>query len=157
MQARSFIGHSMGGLIAEKLLGQGIGVAGVAIDPAQIKFRFGFGNALSEEESAELYGKWAIPSPALPLFEAAVANFSLHSQAKINTGNQTRGPLLLISGAEDHTVPDVSTRSTLKQYRHSTAVTELRQFEHRGHSLTIDSGWKEVADAILRWLSEQGL
>ncbi len=184
------IGHSMGGLIAEKLLGQGIGVAGVAIDPAQIKgvlplplaqlraalpalgnpanrhrsvsltpkeFRFGFGNALSAEESDELYGKWAIPSPARPLFEAAAANFSLHSPAKVDTRNQTRGPLLLISGAEDHTVPDVSTRSTLKQYRHSTAVTELRQFEHRGHSLTIDSGWKEVADAILRWLSEQGL
>jgi esterase/lipase len=67
------------------------------------------------------------------------------------------GPLLLISGAEDHTVPDVSTRSTLKQYRHSTAVTELKQFEHRGHSLTIDSGWKEVADAILLWLKAQKL
>jgi pimeloyl-ACP methyl ester carboxylesterase len=106
------------------------------------EFRFGFGNALSEEESAELFDKWAIPSPARPLFEAAAANFSLHSQAKVDTGNQTRGPLLLISGTEDHTVPDVSTRSTLKQYRHSTAVTELKQFEHRGHSLTIDSGWK---------------
>ena len=184
------IGHSFGGLFAEKLLGQGIGVAGVAIDPAQIKgvlslplaqlraalpalgnpanlhrsvsltlkeFRFGFGNALSEEESAELFGKWAIPSPARPLFEAATANFSLHSQAEVDTGNETRGPLLLISGAEDHTVPDVSTRSTLKQYRHSTAVTELKQFEHRGHSLTVDSGWKEVADATLQWLSVQGL
>lgn len=184
------IGHSVGGLFAEKLLGQGIGVAGVAIDPAQIKgvlplplaqlraalpalgnpanlhrsvsltlkeFRFGFGNALSEEESAELFGKWAIPSPARPLFEAATANFSLHSQAEVDTGNETRGPLLLISGAEDHTVPDVSTRSTLKQYRHSTAVTELKQFEHRGHSLTVDSGWKEVADATLQWLSVQGL
>jgi pimeloyl-ACP methyl ester carboxylesterase len=184
------IGHSFGGLFAEKLLGQGIGVAGVAIDPAQIKgvlplplaqlraalpalgnpanlhrsvsltakeFRFGFGNALPEEESAALFDKWTIPSPARPLFEAAAANFSLHSQAKIDTGNETRGPLLLISGAEDHTVPDVSTRSTLKQYRHSTAVTELKQFEHRGHSLTIDSGWKEVADAILQWLKTQEL
>jgi pimeloyl-ACP methyl ester carboxylesterase len=184
------IGHSFGGLFAEKLLGQGIGVAGVAIDPAQIKgvlplplaqlraalpalgnpanlhrsvsltakeFRFGFGNALPEEESAALFDKWTIPSPARPLFEAAAANFSLHSQAKVDTSNETRGPLLLISGAEDHTVPDVSTRSTLKQYRHSMAVTELKQFEHRGHSLTIDSGWKEVADAILQWLKTQEL
>jgi pimeloyl-ACP methyl ester carboxylesterase len=184
------IGHSFGGLVAEKLLGQGIGVAGVGIDPAQIKgvlplplaqlraalpalgnpanlhrsvsltlkeFRFGFGNALPEDESGKLFEKWTIPSPARPLFEAAAANFSLHSQAKVNTGNETRGPLLLISGAEDHTVPDVSTRSTLRQYRHSTAVTELKQFEHRGHSLTVDSGWKEVADAILQWLKEQGL
>jgi pimeloyl-ACP methyl ester carboxylesterase len=184
------IGHSFGGLFAEKLLGEGTGVAAVAIDPAQIKgvlplplaqlraalpalsnpanlhrsvsltlkeFRFGFGNALSEDESAELFGKWAIPSPARVLFEAATANFSIHSQAKVDTGNQTRGPLLLISGAEDHTVPDVSTRSTFKQYRHSSAVTELKQFEHRGHSLTIDSGWKEVADACLAWLTAQGL
>jgi pimeloyl-ACP methyl ester carboxylesterase len=184
------IGHSFGGLYAEKLLGQGIGVAGVAIDPAQIKgvlplplaqlraalpglgnpanlhravaltpkeFRFGFGNALTEKESAELFGKWTIPSPARPLFEAAAANFSVHSQAEVDTGNETRGPLLLISGAEDHTVPDVTTRSTLKQYRHSTAVTEFKQFEHRGHSLTIDSGWKEVADATLAWLTAQEL
>lgn len=184
------IGHSFGGLLAEKLLGQGVGRAAVAIDPAQIKgvlplplaqlraalpalgnpanlhrsvsltrkqFRFGFGNALSEAESDALFDKWAIPSPARPLFQAAAANFSIHSEAKVATDNQTRGPLLLISGTEDHTVPDVSTRSTLKQYRHSTSVTELKQFEHRGHSLTIDSGWREIADATLDWLTAQGI
>jgi pimeloyl-ACP methyl ester carboxylesterase len=180
------IGHSFGGLLAEKLLGQDVAAAAVAIDPAQIKgvlplplaqlraalpalgnpanlhksvsltakqFRFGFGNELPEEESDELFEAWAIPSPARPLFQAAVANFSVHSQAKVDTGNETRGPLLLISGKQDHTVPDVSTRSTLKQYRDSTAVTELKQFEGRGHSLTIDHGWREVADATLEWLA----
>jgi alpha-beta hydrolase superfamily lysophospholipase len=179
------VGHSFGGLITEKLLGQGVGAAGVAIDPAQIKgvlplpiaqlraglpalgnpanlhkavsltskeFRFGFGNALSEQESDELYEKWAIPSPARPLFQAAAANFVMHSQAKVDTDNDTRGPLLLISGTADHTVPDVVTRSTFKQYRDSTAVTQLRHFEGRGHSLTVDSGWREVADAVLDWL-----
>jgi pimeloyl-ACP methyl ester carboxylesterase len=184
------IGHSFGGLIAEKLLGEGVGRGAVAIDPAQIKgvlplplaqiraavpalgnpanlhkavaltekeFRFGFGNALTEEESAALYAKWAIPSPARPLFQAAVANFTLHSQAKIDTANATRGPLLLISGIEDHTVPDVSTRASFKQYRESAAVTELQQFEHRGHSLTIDQGWREVAGAVLDWLAVQHL
>ena len=184
------IGHSFGGLLAEKLLGQGIGRAAIAIDPAQIKgvlplplaqlraalpalgnpanlhrsvsltrkqFRFGFGNALPGAESDALFDKWAIPAPARPLFQAAAANFALHSEAKVATDNQTRGPLLLISGTEDHTVPDVSTRSTFKQYRHSTAVTELKQFEHRGHSLTIDSGWREIADAALHWLTNQGL
>jgi alpha-beta hydrolase superfamily lysophospholipase len=184
------IGHSYGGLIAEKLLGQGVGTAAVAIDPAQIKgvlplplaqiraalpglgnptnlhkavslsqkeFRFGFGNAVSEEESNALYEKWTIPSPARPVFQAAAANFVMHSQAKVNTANETRGPLLLISGLEDHTVPDVVTRSTLKQYRDSAAVTELKQFEGRGHSLTIDSGWKQVADDIQDWLKEKGL
>jgi alpha-beta hydrolase superfamily lysophospholipase len=179
------IGHSFGGLITEKLLGQGIGAAGVAIDPAQIKgvlplplaqlrsslpalgnpanlhksvaltvkeFRYGFGNALSEEESDRLFEQWTIPSPARPLFQAAAANFALHSQAKVDTANADRGPLLLISGTADHTVPDVVTRSTLKQYRDSAAVTELRQFEGRGHSLTVDSGWSEVADAVLDWM-----
>ena len=105
------IGHSFGGLIAEKLLGQDL---------------------------------------------AAAANFVMHSQAKVATENQTRGPLLLISGTEDHTVPDVVTRSTLKQYRDSAAVTELKQFEGRGHSLTIDHGWKDVADAVLDWLKTNG-
>ena len=184
------IGHSFGGLFAEKLLGQGIGAAAVAIDPAQIKgvlplplaqlrsglpalgnpanlhrsvsleqkeFRYGFGNAVSEEESDELYDRWTIPSPARPLFQAAAANFVMHSQAKVDTDNADRGPLLLISGTADHTVPDVVTRSTLKQYRDSTAVTELKQFEGRGHSLTIDSGWREVAEAILEWLKANDL
>jgi len=184
------IGHSFGGLFTEKLLGQGIGAAGVAIDPAQIKgvlplplaqlrsslpalgnpvnlhksvaltaseFRFGFGNAVTEAESDELYEKWTIPSPARPLFQAAAANFVLHSQAAVDTKNESRGPLLLVSGGRDHTVPDVVTRSTLKQYRDSAAVTELRQFETRGHSLTIDSGWREVADAVLDWLKTKGV
>lgn len=75
----------------------------------------------------------------------------------MNTANDTRGPLLLISGTADHTVPDVVTRSTLKQYRDSTAVTELKQFEGRGHSLIIDSGWKDIADAVLSWLKTNGL
>jgi pimeloyl-ACP methyl ester carboxylesterase len=184
------IGHSFGGLIVEKLLGQDVGVAAIAIDPAQIKgvlpvplvqlraslpalgnpgnlhksvaltqkeFRFGFGNALPEAESNELFEKWAIPSPARPLFQAATANFSLHSEAKVDTANNTRGPLLLISGTADHTVPDVTTRSTLKQYRNSTAVTELQQFEGRGHSLALDHGWRDVATASIEWLKKNGL
>jgi len=184
------IGHSFGGLIVEKMLGQGIGRAGIAIDPAQIKgvlplplaqlrsalpalanplnltravsltreeFRYGFGNALPEAESDTLYEQWAIPSPAKPLFQAAAANFVLHSEAKVDTENPTRGPLLLISGTADHTVPDVSTRATYKQYRHSLAVTELRQFAGRGHSLVIDHGWREIANVCLDWLDAQQL
>jgi pimeloyl-ACP methyl ester carboxylesterase len=184
------IGHSFGGLFAEKLLGQGVGAAAVAIDPPQIKgvlplplaqlrsgfpalgnpanlhrsvsltqkeFRYGFGNAVSQEESDELFERWTIPSPARPLFQAAAANFVMHSQAKVDTDNADRGPLLLISGTADHPVPDVVTRSTLKQYRDSTAVTELQQFEGRGHSLTIDSGWREVAEAVLEWLKANDL
>jgi pimeloyl-ACP methyl ester carboxylesterase len=184
------IGHSFGGMIAEKLLGLDYAAAAIAIDAAQIKgvlplplsalhatlpvfknpankhravsltaeqFRFSFGNAVSPEESDALWERWTIPAPGKPLFEAAAANFSLHSPAKVNTDNSGRGPLLLIMGGQDHTVPEVITKATLKQYRHSDAVTELAEFADRGHSLIIDSGWREVAGGCLSWLAKQGL
>jgi pimeloyl-ACP methyl ester carboxylesterase len=184
------VGHSFGGLIAQKLLGMNLAAAAVAIDAAQIKgvlplplsalhstlpvfrnpanrhravaltsdqFRFSFGNALPPEESDTLFERWAIPAPGKPLFEAAAANFSPHSPAKVDTGNEERGPLLLIMGGKDHTVPESITEATLKQYKHSSAVTEILEFADRGHSLTIDDGWREVADASLNWLDKQGL
>lgn len=184
------IGHSFGGMIAEKLLGLDYGAAAIGIDAAQIKgvlplplsalhstlpvfknpankhkavsltaeqFRYSFGNAVSPEESDALYERWTIPAPGKPLFEAAAANFSLHSPAKVNTANEGRGPLLLIMGGRDNTVPEVITKATVKQYRHSSAVTDLEEFVDRGHSLTIDSGWREVADVCLAWLAKQGL
>ena len=184
------IGHSFGGMIAEKLLGLDYGAAAIGIDAAQIKgvlplplsalhatlpvfknpankhkavsltaeqFRFSFGNAVSPGESDALFERWTIPAPGKPLFEAAAANFSLHSPAKVNTANEGRGPLLLVMGGRDHTVPEVITKATVKQYRHSSAVTDLEEFADRGHSLTIDSGWREVADVCLAWLAKQGL
>ena len=184
------VGHSFGGMIAQKLLGQDRAVAAIAIDAAQIKgvlplplsalkatlpvfknpankhravsltseqFRFAFGNAVSQEESDRLFERWTIPAPGRPLFEAAAANFNPHSPAKVDTDNQSRGPLLLIASGKDHTVPESVTRATLKQYRHSGAVTDLETFPDRGHSLTIDSGWSEVADTCLKWLRAQSL
>ncbi len=121
------------------------------------QFRYAFGNAVSAEESDELYEQWAIPAPGKPLFEAAAANFSPHSPAKVETDNDDRGPLLLIMGGKDHTVPEAITKSTLKQYRNSSALTDLVEFKDRGHSLTIDSGWRGVADECLSWLAKQGL
>jgi pimeloyl-ACP methyl ester carboxylesterase len=184
------VGHSFGGMIAQKLLGMDAAVAAVAIDAAQIKgvlpvplsalhatlavfknpanrhravaltadqFRYSFGNALTEEESDSLHAQWAVPSPGKPLFEAAVSNFSPHSPAAVDTKNDKRGPLLLVMGGKDHTVPESITKATLKQYRGSTAVTELQEFADRGHSLTIDHGWPDVAQASLDWLDKHGL
>jgi pimeloyl-ACP methyl ester carboxylesterase len=182
------IGHSFGGLIAQRLLGQDLATAAVAIEPAPIKgviflppsalrvasvalrrpanrnaavsltaeqFRYGFGNAVPGQESAELYKRWAIPSPGLPLFEAATANFLPHSPAKVNTGNKTRGPLLITAGGRDHTVPAAISHQTRRLYHKSPAVTDLREFPDRGHSLTIDHGWREVAQTALDWLKER--
>ncbi|MFI2364054.1 alpha/beta hydrolase [Promicromonospora sp. NPDC019610] len=184
------IGHSFGGMIAQKLLGQDRARAAIAIDAAQIKgvlplplsalratlpvfkspankhravsltaeqFRFAFGNAVSEAESDELFERWTIPAPGKPLFEAAAANFDPHSPAKVDTDNRSRGPLLLIASGKDNTVPEAVTRATLKQYRHSEAVTDLTTFPDRGHSLTIDSGWAEIAETCLVWLKKQEL
>lgn len=184
------VGHSFGGMIAQRLLGEDLAAAAVAIDAAQIKgvlpvplsalkatlpvfknpankhravsltaeqFRFAFGNAISVEESDALFERWTIPAPGKPLFEAATANFNPHSPAKVNTANASRGPLLLISGGKDNTVPEAVTRSTLKQYRHSDAVTDIIDFPDRAHSLTIDHGWQDVADKVLSWLADQGL
>jgi non-heme chloroperoxidase len=128
---------------------------GVSLNRDQ--FRYGFGNALSVEESAELFEKWAVPSPGRPLFEAAFANFSPNSPTKIDTDNSTRGPLLLTSGDHDHTVPPAVVKGTHKLYAKSTAVTELKTFANRGHSLTIDHGWEEVAQASLDFLKQHGI
>ncbi|GGN58025.1 alpha/beta hydrolase [Streptomyces albiflavescens] len=184
------IGHSFGGLIAQKLLGAGLGRAAVAIDPAQIKgvkalppaqlragfpvlgnpanrrravsltaaqFRYGFGNALPSDESDDLHARLTIPSPGRPLFEAAFANFVRRSPAAVATDNADRGPLLMISGQADHTVPDVVTRSAYKLYGDSPAVTELKQFPDRGHSLVVDHGWRTVAEYALQWLAREGI
>lgn len=181
-------GHSFGGMIAQKLLGQDRAAAAVAIDAAQIKgvlplplsalratfpvfknpankhrsvsltaeqFRFAFGNALSEGESTALYERLTIPAPGKPLYEAASANFNPHSPAKVDTQDSGRGPLLLISGGKNHTVPEAVTRATLKQYRHSDAVTDIVNFPDRGHFLAIDDGRREIADSVLGWLRKQ--
>jgi hypothetical protein len=75
----------------------------------------------------------------------------------VNIANGTSGALLLISDLEDHTAPKVVTRSTLKRCRYSTAATELKQFEGRGHSLTVDSAWRKVADPVPDWLKTNGM
>jgi pimeloyl-ACP methyl ester carboxylesterase len=128
-----------------------------AVSLTEPQFRFGFTNAVPEQEAKDLYAKYAMPAPGRPLFQAATATFNPKSATKVNVANASRGPLLLISGAEDNTVPPVLVKSTLKAYRKSPAVTELKEFPGRGHSLTIDSGWRELAEYILTWLKAKRL
>jgi len=119
------------------------------------QFRYSFGNAITEEESDALFDAWTIPGPGRPLFEDATANFSRHSPAAVDTHHAVRGPLLLTSGTEDHTVPKSVTEAVFKLYADNPSRTDYQEFEGRGHSLTIDSGWREVADVVLAWLSTQ--
>lgn len=119
----------------------------IALTPKQ--FRFGFGNAVSEEESNSLYEKYSVAGPGVPLFQAALANFNPRTEAKVDTKNPDRGPLLVISGEKDNTVPPAVANASYKQYKKNPNTTEIVEIPGRGHSLVIDGGWKEVAEIAL--------
>jgi pimeloyl-ACP methyl ester carboxylesterase len=117
------------------------------------QFRFGFANAVSEEEAKELYETYAVPASGAPIFQAAAANFNPWTEAKVDSENPERGPLLIISGEKDNTVPwAIAHASYKKQDRNEAAVTEILEIPNRGHALTIDSGWREVADTALNFV-----
>jgi len=116
------------------------------------QFRFGFANAVSEDEAKELYETFAVPASGAPLFQAAAANLNPWTEAKVNSKNPDRGPLLIISGEKDHTVPLAIANASFKQQRKNKGVTEIVEIKGRGHALTIDSGWRDVADAALAFV-----
>ncbi|MDB5059202.1 MAG: alpha/beta hydrolase [Chloroflexi bacterium] len=181
------IGHSFGGLIAQRLAGMGVATATVAIDPAPFRgvlplpisalksaspvignpanysravpltfeqFRFGWANALPESEAHELYSTFSVPTSGVPLFQAAFANLNPWTEAKVDTLNPERGPLLIISGEKDNTVPWAIANASYKRQKRNPAVTEIKEMPNRGHSLVIDSGWREVADTALAFVKQ---
>jgi len=184
------IGHSTGGVIVQRLLGQGLAAAAVAIQPGPIKgvvslapstvragwmalrnpanrrravsltreqFRYAFGNAVPAAESDELFDRWAIPSPGRPVFELAAANLSPRSPARVEGAGPASGPMLLIAGGRDHAAPPAVVRATARRYRRSPSTIDYEVYADRGHSLPIDSGWREIADATLTWLASARL
>ncbi|GAB7183961.1 hypothetical protein ATKI12_3792 [Kitasatospora sp. Ki12] len=180
------IGHSVGGLVVQRMLADGLGRAAVAIASAPIngvplpsplagpgappeekagregaqlplsagQFRHFFANTSDERGAAELYQRYAVPAPRRLITEVGGGPSALTT---VDVGRRARGPLLLISGQEDLLVPDAVTRAVYKQYGDSTAVTELKQFADRSHSLVVDSGWRPVADHVLEWLARQDI
>jgi pimeloyl-ACP methyl ester carboxylesterase len=181
------IGHSFGGMIAQRLAGLGASTATVAIDPAPFRgvlalplsalksaspilhnpfnygravgltydqFRYAFANALDEAEAHELYQTFAVPAPGTPLFQGATANINPWTEAQVDSGNPERGPLLIISGANDHTVPWAIANASYKIQAKNPAVTEIREIPERGHSLTIDHGWRDVAEVALAFIAQ---
>jgi non-heme chloroperoxidase len=182
------IGHSFGGLIAQKLAGTGLAAGTVAIDPAPFRgvlplplsalkasfpalkdprnrkqavmltleqFTYGFANQVPADEAKALYEKYAVPGAGRPLFQAASANINPKTPASVDTKRSDRGPLLIISGQQDHTVPWAIANASDKRYK--TVPAEIIEIPGRGHSLVIDSGWGEVAQAALSFLDRTGL
>jgi non-heme chloroperoxidase len=116
------------------------------------QFRFAFANAVDEDEAKELYETFAVPASGAPLFQAASANLNPWTEAKVNTKNQERGPLLIVSGEKDHTVPWAIANASYKKQKRNEGVTEIVEMPGRGHALTIDNGWREVADTALAFV-----
>jgi len=117
------------------------------------QFRYAFANAVREDEAKELYEKYAVPAPGAPLFQAAAANLNPWTEAKVETENADRGPLLIVSGERDHTVPRAVSDAAYKKQLRNEGVTEFVDMPNRGHSLTIDHGWREVADTALAFIT----
>jgi pimeloyl-ACP methyl ester carboxylesterase len=185
-QAPVVIGHSFGGLIAQKIAGEGVAAATVSIDNAPFKgvlplpasalksaapvlsnpanakrgvaltfeqFQYGWANALDESEARRLYETLHVPAAGAPLFQAAFANFNpFGGETTVDSKNPERGPMLIIGGEQDHTVPPAITDASYRIQSKNAGTTEEIIIPGRGHSLTIDSGWRAVADEALAFV-----
>ena len=116
------------------------------------QFRYGFANAVDEAEAHELYETFAVPAPGKPLFQAASANLNPWTEVKVDSTNPERGPLLIISGEKDNTVPRSISNASYKRQKRNEGVTEFVEMAGRGHALVIDGGWREVADTALAFV-----
>jgi non-heme chloroperoxidase len=123
-----------------------------AIPLSYDQFRYAFANAVDEDEAKSLYETFAVPAPGAPLFQSAAANLNPWTEAKVDTENPHRGPMLIVSGEMDHTVPHAVAEAACKQQAHNPGLTEFVEMKNRGHALTIDHGWREVADTALAFI-----
>jgi pimeloyl-ACP methyl ester carboxylesterase len=116
------------------------------------QFRYGWANALDEQEAMELYDKFHVAASGISLVQMGNANLNPWTEAKVDTENPDRGPLLIIDGGADHTVPWAIADAAYKLQAHNPGVTEIVKIPDRGHSLTIDHGWREVAETALTFV-----
>ena len=116
------------------------------------QFRYAWANALPEPEAKQLYETYSVAAPGAPLFQGASANLNPWTEARVDTKNPDRGPLLIISGQQDHTIPWAIANASYKRQRHNPSVTEIIEIPGRGHALTIDGGWREVAETALAFV-----
>jgi pimeloyl-ACP methyl ester carboxylesterase len=125
---------------------------GRAVPLTYEQFRYAFANAVSEDEAKQLYETFAVPAPGEPLFQAAAANINPWTEAKVDTKNPDRGPLLILDGELDNTVPWAIANASYNRQKRNEGVTEIQKIPGRGHSLTIDSGWRDVAGISLAFV-----
>jgi non-heme chloroperoxidase len=125
---------------------------GRAVPLTYEQFRYAFANAVDEDEAKQLYDAFAVPAPGAPLFQAATANLNPWTEVKVNSKGADRGPMLIVSGEKDHTVPFAIANASFKKQRRNAAATEIVTMPDRGHALTIDHGWQEVAQAALEFV-----
>jgi pimeloyl-ACP methyl ester carboxylesterase len=125
---------------------------GRAVTLSLEQFRYGWANALDAAEAKQLYEEFHVAAPGLPIFQAAMANLNPAAETKVDTKNPDRGPLLIFTGEKDHAVPPAMSNAAFKKQKHNPGVTELTEMPNRGHSLTIDRGWREVADRALEFV-----
>jgi pimeloyl-ACP methyl ester carboxylesterase len=116
------------------------------------QFKYGWANALTDEEAKQLYDTYHVAAPGVALMQMANANLNPFTEAKADTKNPNRGPLLIIDGEKDHTAPWAIASASYNKQKRNSGVTEIKSIPNRGHSLTIDSGWREVCDTSLEFL-----
>jgi pimeloyl-ACP methyl ester carboxylesterase len=116
------------------------------------QFKYGWANALGDDEAKELYDTYHVAAPGVALMQMANANLNPRTEAKLDPKNPNRGPLLIIDGEKDHTVPWAIANASYKRQRHNPGVTGIKKIPNRGHALTIDSGWREVAETALEFV-----
>jgi non-heme chloroperoxidase len=120
------------------------------------QFRYGWANAVDEDEARQLYEEFHVAAPGKPIFQAAMANFNPSSETKADTKSPERGPLLIFTGESDHAVPPAMSKAAYRKQSHNPGVTEHIEMPNRGHSLTIDHGWREVAENALAFVKRFG-
>lgn len=120
------------------------------------QFRYGWANAVPEDEARKLYEEFHVAAPGRPIFQAAFANFNPGAETRADTTNPERGPLLIFTGEDDHAVPPAMSKAAFKKQSRNPGVTEHVEMPNRGHSLTIDRGWREVAEKALEFVKRFG-
>jgi pimeloyl-ACP methyl ester carboxylesterase len=169
------VGHSMGGLIVEILLSEGLGKAGVAIHPAPPKgvftlgggffkangpslhgghkplllstdqFAFAFGNGVPRTESDHFYDWYVVPESRV------AARGPLKKDGKLNY-KAHHAPLLILGGDEDHTIPPALPRAAAAHYPAESGTVDLEIMKGRTHLTLLEPGWEQVADKVIGWL-----